>query len=266
MEVKHPALKYFGSKWRIAPWIIKNLPQHRLYCEPFGGAAAVLLRKPPSEKEVYNDLDGELVNFFQVIQSEEGAARLFKMASRTPYSREVFERAFQRYPVEYSYHPIECALNLAIRSFMSVNSEAMWKEKIGFSNRNHIHPTSGHWAPREWRNWQRSIASLHKRFQNVIIENRDAIELIRAQDREDTLFYVDPPYVPQARSGGGYKCDMTEAEHIGLLECLKNVKGRVVLSGYDCPLYAERLSGWQRITRQEQANMGGKRVEVLWMK
>ena len=60
MEVKHPALKYFGSKWRIAPWIIKNLPQHRLYCEPFGGAAAVLLRKPPSEKEVYNDLDGNL--------------------------------------------------------------------------------------------------------------------------------------------------------------------------------------------------------------
>ena len=265
-EVKTPALKYFGSKWRIAPWVIKNLPAHRLYCEPFGGAAAVLLRKPPSEKEVYNDLDGELVNFFEVIQSEEGVRRLFKMASRTPYSREIYERAFQNYPAGYVFPPVERALELAVRSFMAVNAEAIWKPKVGFSNRNHIYPTSGHWAPREWRNWQRSIASLHKRFQNVIIENRDAVELIEAQDREDTLFYVDPPYVPSARSGGGYKVDMTEGEHVKLLECLKNVKGRVVLSGYANPMYDEALAGWQRITRREQANGGRKTEEVLWIK
>lgn len=264
-EVKTPALKYFGSKWRIAPWIVKNLPEHRLYCEPFGGAAAVLLRKPPSEKEVYNDLDRELVNFFGVIQDYQWSRNLFKAASRTPYSREVYEEAITTIGQEWVY-PVTRALNLAIRSFMAVNAEAIWKPKVGFSNRNHIYPTSGHWAPREWRNWQRSIASLHKRFQNVIIENRDAVELIKAQDREDTLFYVDPPYVPSARSAGGYKVDMTEEEHLKLLECLKNVKGRVVLSGYANPMYDEALAGWQRITRREQANGGRKTEEVLWIK
>lgn len=264
-EVKHPALKYFGSKWRIAPWIISNLPEHRLYCEPFGGAAAVLLRKPPSEKEVYNDLDGELVNFFEVIRDPVWSRDLFKIASRTPYSRFDYEMAIQGIGHKW-LHPVGRAKNLAVRSFMAVNAEAIWKPKVGFSNRNHIYPTSGHWAPREWRNWQRSIASLHKRFQNVIIENRDAVELIKAQDREDTLFYVDPPYVPSARSGGGYKVDMTEGEHVKLLECLKNVKGRVVLSGYANPMYDEALAGWQRITRREQANGGRKTEEVLWIK
>lgn len=265
-KVKTPALKYFGSKWRIAPWIIKNLPEHRLYCEPFGGAAAVLLRKPPSEKEVYNDLDRELVNFFEVLKDPYWNRELFKLASRTPYSREVYEGYAVPLPPDVRPRPSIRALGVAVRSFMAVNAEAIWKPKVGFSNRNHIYPTSGHWAPREWRNWQRSIASLHKRFQNVIIENRDAVELIKAQDREDTLFYVDPPYVPSARSGGGYKVDMTEEEHVKLLECLKNVKGRVVLSGYANPMYDEALAGWQRITRREQANGGRKTEEVLWIK
>lgn len=264
-EIKTPMLKYFGSKWRLAPWIIENLPEHELYVEPFTGSGAVLFRKPRSKKELINDIDGDLYNLYRVIQNPDTCSLLIRALKRTPYHRRAYECAFE----DKAYGPHDAvreAKNYVVRSFMAVHPEGVHKETVGFSRSNHITEGSGHWNPREWMNYPRALASIHKRLQNVLIEQRSALHIIKEQDREDTCFYCDPPYVPGVRSAGSYRYEMTEQEHVDLLECLKNVRGRVVLSGYANPLYDEALAGWQRVTRREQANGGRKTEEVLWIK
>lgn len=86
IEQRRPVLRYFGSKWRLAPWIISHFPKHHGYVEPFGGGCNLLLRKPPSKVEVYNDLDGDVVNFFRVLR--EKMPELLRAIELTPYSRQ----------------------------------------------------------------------------------------------------------------------------------------------------------------------------------
>src|SRR5690554_5882964 len=87
----HPILRYHGGKWRLAPWITEHFPPHKVYVEPFGGAAGVLCRKTRSDAEVYNDLDAEIVNVFRVLRCEDMALRLARSCQLTPYSRDEFE-------------------------------------------------------------------------------------------------------------------------------------------------------------------------------
>ena len=89
-DIKHPAIRYHGGKFRLAAWIIEKMPEHTCYVEPFGGAAGVLLQKPRSYAEVYNDLDGEVVNLFRVLRDPEMNQRLRDACILTPYSREEF--------------------------------------------------------------------------------------------------------------------------------------------------------------------------------
>lgn len=265
--MKKPLLKYFGSKWRLAPLIVENMPPHELYVEPFVGSGAVLFRKPRSKKELINDLDGDMVNLFLVIQNPDTCAQLVKLCKRTPYSREIYnevqEMAARK--IQHTDH-VTRALMTVVRSMMAVHPDALHTPTVGFSSRIHMHPTSGAWRPREWMNYPRVLASIRQRLQGVLIEQKDALEVIKDQDREDTCFYCDPPYMPEVRQAGEYREEMSEADHVKLLECLKNVRGRVILSGYSCPLYEEALSGWKRVTKREQAAMGRKTEEVLWIK
>jgi len=111
-------LRYFGGKWALAPWIMAHFPVHRVYVEPFGGAASVLLRKPRSRVEVYNDLDEEIVGIFRIVQSEKSCQALMRRLRRTPYSRREFERAF-----ESSSDPIIRAQRAIIRAYQSFHHE-----------------------------------------------------------------------------------------------------------------------------------------------
>src|SRR3954470_24963100 len=86
-----PALRYHGGKWKIAPWIISHFPPHRIYVEPFGGAASVLLRKHRAYAEVYNDLDDWAVNLFRLLGDEQSAERLRRLLELTPFARTEFE-------------------------------------------------------------------------------------------------------------------------------------------------------------------------------
>jgi DNA adenine methylase len=95
MNRARPVLRAHGGKWRIAPWILGHLPAHRIYVEPYGGGASVLLRKERSYAEIYNDLDGEIVNFFRVLRDPEQAGRLLELLELTPFAREEFELSYQ---------------------------------------------------------------------------------------------------------------------------------------------------------------------------
>lgn len=255
-----PILRWHGGKWLLAPWIISNLPPHRIYCEPFAGAASVLMRKPRSYGEVINDLDGEVINFYQVLRDKEKAEALCRALQLTPYSREEFE---------LSYRSTSCAVERArrtvVRASMGIGTYAQIK-KTGFR----ATPGKGVNSPNtcnEFVNYPASLSMFHARLQGVVIENRDALEVIAQQDSPQTLFYVDPPYVFETRdSGTDYAHEMTDEEHRRLAESLRSVKGMVVLSGYPCPLYDEELyPDWHRVEREALADGARKRTEVLWI-
>lgn len=114
MNIKHPVLKYYGSKFRLAQWIIKHFPEHRHYVEPFGGAANVLLVKEPSRLETYNDLNKSLVNFFRVLRDRPD--ELVEKVRLTPYARDEFEFCIESEPVD---EPVEMARRLFFHLWMS---------------------------------------------------------------------------------------------------------------------------------------------------
>lgn len=96
MTPSRPILRWHGGKWKLAPWIIQNMPAHRTYVEPFGGAASVLLRKPRSYAEVYNDLDGDLVNLFRVTRDR--GEELIRALELTPFAKDEFLGAYEVAP------------------------------------------------------------------------------------------------------------------------------------------------------------------------
>lgn len=261
--VTRSALRYFGGKWTIAPWIIEHMPAHRVYVEPFGGAASVLLRKPRSKVEVYNDLDDEIVGLFRILQNPAQCRRLFRLLRRTPYARREFEQAFQA-----TDDPLIRAQRAIIRAYMSFHHTALFNPgKNTFANARH-RKAGGHSKAHEWITYPRHLASICRRLRGVLIEHGDALDVIRVQDTPDALFFVDPPYVASTRSKGAcYRHEMTDAQHVELLTLLKNVKGQVMITGYASELYDDLLHGWTRLTRQHFAATAGARLrtEVLWI-
>ena len=100
MSVKKLVLKYYGSKFRLANWIISFFPPHRHYVEPFGGGAAVLLVKPPSKLETFNDLNSEIVNFFRVLRTR--PKELIRQINLTPWARAEFHTCLEEIEVKNS--------------------------------------------------------------------------------------------------------------------------------------------------------------------
>ena len=256
MQPKRPAVRYHGGKWNLAPWIISHFPAHRVYVEPFGGGGSVLLRKPRCYAEVYNDLDGEIVNVFRVLRDD--GAKLSSALHLTPFARDEFELSYTE-----SDDPVEQARRTIIRSFMGFGSNGATGYNTGFrANSNRSGTTPAH----DWANYPKELPAIIERLRGVVIENRDAIQVMDAHDGLETLHYVDPPYLPETRNkGGDYKHEMTEAEHLELLGFLRSLSGAVVLSGYQSQMYDEALPGWTKATRAALADGARDRVEVLWL-
>ena len=198
-----PVLRWHGGKWRLAPWIISHFPPHRIYVEPFGGAASVLLRKQRSYAEVYNDLDDEVVNLFRVLRDDpqSNGYTLIDFLIHTPFARTEFEEAY-----EETTDPVERARRLIVRSFMGFGSNGHNAAvKTGFRSAS---SRSGTTPAHDWGNYPDVLETIIKRVRGVVIENRDAVAVMRQHDDPMALHYVDPPYLPQTRSdksrkGGG---------------------------------------------------------------
>jgi DNA adenine methylase len=254
---KRPVLRYFGGKWLLGPWIISKLPPHNVYVEPFGGAASVLMRKPRSYAEVYNDLCGEIVGLFRVLQDRAQADELERRLRLTPFARDEFNLAY-----EPAADPIEKSRRLIIRAYMGFGSggHSMASPKTGFrANSNRSGTTPAH----DWANFPDEIKEFTARLAGVVIENRDAIEVMKQQDSEDTLHFLDPPYVHATRgTKHSYNFEMTNDQHAELCEFIKTLKGMVILCGYENKIY-ESL-GWAREARVSLADGARERKEILW--
>ncbi|WP_296059552.1 DNA adenine methylase [uncultured Amphritea sp.] len=258
-----PIMRYHGAKFRLANWVISFFPEHSTYVEPFGGAAGVLLQKPRSLSEVYNDLDEDIVNVFRVMQDQSMAHELRRRVELTPYSRSEFE---------LSYEPTSCTIERArrtlIRAHMGFGSAGATKHKTGFRiDSARLYGTAAHL----WAKYPVNIDEFTQRLQSVVLENKDAVDVIDNHDREDTLFYVDPPYLHSTRkmrTGGYYAHEMSDDDHLRLLDKLVKIKGMVVLSGYASNLYRSCLIGWEehQISARISAGRGtDTRVESLWL-
>lgn len=261
--MKRPALRYHGGKWRLAPWVIAHFPAHRVYVEPFGGGGSVLLRKPRAYAEVYNDKWGRVVDVFKVMRDPELATELRRRLHLTPYSRDEFEESDEAaHAAEQDI--IERVRMTVIRSFMGHGSESTRADsKTGFrSNCNRSHTTPAH----DWRNWPEYVPTFVERLRGVVIENMDAVEVMRRHDGSETLHYCDPPYVHSTRKKRqGYAFELDNSDHEHLAETLHGLSGMVVLSGYQCDLYSALYRHWQRFDREALADGALPRVESLWL-
>ncbi len=249
-------MKYPGSKWSIARWIISYFPDHHSYLDPFFGSGAVLFNKPRSHIETVNDLDGNVVNLFEWIRRD--PERLAHEIYWTPYARQVYEGAFAAEPGD----SFERAVNFYIRlnqghGFRTNGEREGWKNDVQGRERAY--------ASQEWSHLPEKILQAAERLRGVQIECRPAVELIQRFNSTRVLVYGDPPYVLGTRHGKQYKYEMDDDGQNALLDVLLAHKGPVLLSGYDSELYNRRLVGWHREETTCYSQVGSKKKEVLWM-
>lgn len=249
-------LHYPGSKKRISPWIIQHMPEHHSYLEPFFGGGAVFFAKEPSRIETINDIDGDVINFFSVIKEKESRERLCELVALTPYSREVYDQAYR-----YQRDDVSRALAFAVRSMQShgfrLSEKSGWKKDV--------YGREAAYAVRYWNRLPEALQYIGRRLKSVQIENRPALELIRAFDHENVLIYCDPPYVLSTRSRRQYRFEMTDDDHEALLQELCKSRAKVMLSGYENSLYDRYLNGWRKEQITARAQNTGLRIETLWM-
>lgn len=259
--MRHPLIRYHGGKFRLSNWIISHFPPHQTYVEPFGGGASVLLSKQPSRIEVYNDLDSDVVNFFEVLRDPELSSELAKQVEFTPYSRCEFLNAKK----DLISNKVEMARRLVIRAQMGFGSAGATKGSTGFRLDT---ARGGSDIVTIWQRQPEVILQAAARLKKVLIENRDAIKVIQDHDREDTLFFIDPPYVLDTRNMGGkaYRHEMTNADHEQLVSVIGNCKGMVILCGYEHLIYEDLK--WKKIKKSvAAAGQCGSvlREEVIWI-
>jgi DNA adenine methylase len=270
----NPPLKWHGGKHYLAREIVRLMPPHLHYVEPYFGGGAVLLARIPEEpslfspshngvSEVVNDINGRLINFWRVLQDEETFRRFQRVVEAVPLARAEWEKAHghtcgeDRVADAVAFF-VDCRQSLAGRmtSFTPLTRTRTRRQMNGNVS--------------EWLSAIDGLPAVHARLRRVAIEQMPALDLIRREDTSDTLFYCDPPYLHETRAAtDAYAHEMTGADHRALLEALLACKGKVMLSGYPSPLYDKALSAWTKHTFDLPNNAAGGRAkaretEVLW--
>ncbi len=261
-------LKWHGGKYYLAPKIVRLLPPHLHYVEPYAGSLAVLLQKDPrGVSEVVNDLHGELMNFWMVLADENLFAKFVHRAQVTPFSETLFEQAGDPSIAEES--PSARAYWFFVRCRQS--RAGCFGEFATLTRRRTRRGMNEQAAA--WLSAVEGLPQVHARLQRVVILRRDALDVIKSQDGPASLFYLDPPYLHDTRaSTGQYQHEMSRDEHVALLERLATIQGKFLLSGYPSALYDEYASrhGWRHVDFQLPNNAAGgktkrRMTERVWM-
>ena len=262
---KQLAFGWYGGKFSHLNWLLPllEIPCHH-YCEPFAGSGAVILNRPPSNLETFNDLDGEVVHFFKVLREQPD--EFHRQVALTPCSREEFVTACLLDP---NLTDLERARRFFVRArqvrtgLATQATPGRWANYIDTSRSG----MSGLCS--RWLNSVAGLPEIAERLQRVQIENRPAIECIHLYDTKETLFYVDPPYVHLTRGdSSAYQHEMSDADHIELANVLNRCKGKIAISGYESELYEKLFlqPKWTKIAGPTKTNHSskGERTEYLW--
>lgn len=274
-----PPLKWHGGKHYLAPKIIDLMPPHLHYVEPYFGGGAVLLEKDPFDprhqwgekgyeqgiSEVVNDLNEELTNFWRVLQGEKSFARFRRIIEVTPFSQVEFQEAETRQDPK-KVLDVQAAVAFFIRCRQS---RAGGFKDFATLSRNRTRRRMNEQTS-AWLNCVDGLPAVNARLIRVAIRCDDATKVIRTEDGDKTLFYLDPPYLPETRaSNGNYACEMTEDHHREMLDTITQCSGMVMLSGYPNRLYDTELHDWNRHDFKIDNKVAGgstKRImtEAVW--
>lgn len=249
-------MKYPGSKWSLADWIINFFPEHHSYVEAFFGSGAILFNKARSNIETVNDLDGNVVNLFYWIRKD--PERLAKEIYYTPYARQIYEESYINAPADDFDRAVQFYIRLNMGYGFRTNGE-----KVGWKN--DIQGREKAYATQDWCSLPGKIYAAAERLRGVQIENKPAVEVIKRFNYPNVLIYCDPPYVLDTRHGKQYRHEMNDDDHEELLDTLLNHNGKVLISGYDSELYRRKLAGWHQERAISYSQVCSKKEEVLWM-
>lgn len=255
---------WYGGKFSHLDWLLPLLPQCHHYCEPFSGSGAVLLNRSPSPVETYNDIDGEVVNFFKVLR--EFSEELTKAIALTPFAREEFYHAVAPTPANAS--ALERARRFYIRARQARTGLAQRASLGRWANCRNTSRAGMSGVVSRWLGGVKMLPEIAERLLRVQIENRPAVEVVGLYDDPDTLFYCDPPYPHESRGDSkAYGFEMSDQDHRGLALALSKAKGMVAVSGYRCDLMDELYRGWHRYDAPPKKCHSVKtlRQEALWM-
>lgn len=266
MRRAHSPLAWPGGKAYLAKRLVALLPPHTHYCEPFAGGLNVLLAHDgEGRSECVNDLDGQVANFWAVLRDRELFPRFVRMAEATAFGDPSFAEASAVF-TEGCLVRRAWAFFVRCRQSIGARQLRLAPLSIGKTNRGMNRQASA------WLSAVDMLPAVHERLRRVVVLNRPALDVIRAQDGPGTVFYLDPPYVPSTRADqeSGYDREMTEADHGELLDLLATVRGRVLLSGYRSALYDRALRRWHRLDfatpiRARCTASQRRAVESVWL-
>jgi len=247
-----PAFKYYGGKFYLSPWIIGMFVSHKLYVEPFGGAASVLLNKPRSDREIYSDLNSGIVCLLTMIRDQ--LPELTEELRKIKVSAEVYYAWKAKQPVG--------EMETAVRCFVL---HRMSRSGTGTGFSKSVRQYRG--MPENEAAWDTGITNLpivSRRLQDVEIRCSDAFDLIQECDGPESLFYLDPPYVTKTRSIGViYQIEMDESLHTRLSEIVHECKGKVIISGYESDLYNRLYSNWNKEFKDQYLHSSQEAKKVM---
>jgi len=255
---------WYGGKFSHLNWLLPLLPDCHHYCEPFAGSAAVLLNRHPSPVETYNDIDGEVANFFRVLRDK--PEELIRVIGLTPFSREEFYDAVTR--KKGSVSDVERARLFFVRARQARTGLAQTASLGRWANCKNTSRAGMAGVVSRWLGSVEMLPEVASRLLRVQIENRPAIEVIRLYDSNGTLFYCDPPYPHESRGDSkAYGYEMTNQEHAELARVLAGINGKAAVSGYRCELIDTLYKGWGRVDSPPKKCHSVKafRRETLWM-
>lgn len=257
-------IRYPGSKWSIANWIIAHFPEgyeKMVYLEPFVGSGAVFFNKKPGTVETINDLESEIVNLFRVLREQPEALK--RALDLTPYSREEYDLSFE--PCD---DPVEKARRYIVKTTQAIGAKLQGTQKCGWQN--HKQMKIGGTACK-WGGISETVDVAAARLRSdpthlVQIEHMDALKLIERYDNADVLMYLDPPYLRSTRrSGALYNHEMDDTGQRELLDLIVRSRAKIVISGYESEMYNTALTGWHKDSTMSQTTSSEMACETIWM-
>ena len=267
-NIKSP-INWYGGKYYMRKSIIDIFPKHKVYVEGFGGAGHILIHKKPSEVEVYNDIHEGLYLFFKLLRDENMRDELISKIQLTPYSRQEFYKCRDGW--FHQKNDIEKARMFYIKTMQSFGGVGKsWSYTKNKSRRGMSQVVSKFLG-----NVEGNMLDVIDRLREIQIENLDIIDLVNKYDSKETLFYLDPPYVPQERvSKKVYDNEMSVEKHEHLVDLLLNIEGKVILSGYDNHIYDTLTdNNWKKINIGEykcrytskDGKLNRSKTEYIWV-
>jgi DNA adenine methylase len=283
-------LKIHGGKSYLAEWIVSKMCPHLNYVEPYAGGLAVLFARDPNDErlwlpphkgvsEVVNDLNGRLINFWNVLRHPGLFPEFFRRASMTPFSGDHWEAS----SVAMDMHdrenlegriPTDDDLIWRAVSFFIVNRQSLAGRMKSFTAITKTRTRSR--MNNEVSAWLSAVDGLpevHDRLKRVLIlPPQPALDVLYKFNTPDTLHYLDPPYMHETRATTAEygEHEMDAHDHIELLDIITNyAKSKIMISGYRSETYDVGLHDWNRhdyniVNQASHARVKEMKTESLW--